>query len=103
MIDVGVSALAAGCGLLQVINLAHCVQVTDAGVTALSHGCCQGVRRAFDCFLSNSLYKTDYNFHIESKRKSPKGALSLVELYSHNIVNIVHHVCSRQLKQSMEH
>ena len=38
--DAGVTALSHGCGQLQSINLTNCL-VTDAGVTALSHGCGQ--------------------------------------------------------------
>ena len=40
---------------------------------------------------------------LRKRNGRPKGALSLVELYSHCIMNVVHHICSRQLKQSMEH
>ena len=35
MTDVGVSALGAGCGQLQSINLHGCSKVTDAGVSVL--------------------------------------------------------------------
>ena len=39
--DVGITALATGCGRLQTINIGGCRLVTDAGVTALSHECGQ--------------------------------------------------------------
>ena len=39
--DAGVSALGAGCGQLQSINLLSCCMVTDAGVSALAAGCGQ--------------------------------------------------------------
>ena len=39
--DVGVSALAAGCGQLQSIVLQGCSLVTDIGVSALGAGCGQ--------------------------------------------------------------
>ena len=39
--DAGVSALGAGCGQLQSINLVGCNEVTDAGVSALGAGCSQ--------------------------------------------------------------
>ena len=41
VIDTGVSALGAGCGQLQSINLGGCRLVTDAGVSALGAGCGQ--------------------------------------------------------------
>ena len=41
MTDAGISALSAGCGQLQSINLAGCNNVTDAGILALSAGCGQ--------------------------------------------------------------
>ena len=37
--DAGVTALGAGCGLLQSINFWDCNKVTDAGISALSAGC----------------------------------------------------------------
>ena len=39
MTDVGISALGAGCGKLQSIDLGGCFKVTDAGVSALGAGC----------------------------------------------------------------
>ena len=39
--DVGVSALAHGCGQLHTIHLTGCEHVTDIGVSALAHGCGQ--------------------------------------------------------------
>ena len=39
MTDAGVSALGAGCGQLQDINLDGCNKVTDTGVLALGAGC----------------------------------------------------------------
>ena len=39
--DASVSALARGCGQLQRINLKCCKKVTDAGVSALGAGCSQ--------------------------------------------------------------
>jgi hypothetical protein len=36
---------------------------------------------------------------LRKRNGRTKGAISLVELYSHNLMNIVHHICSRQLKQ----
>ena len=41
MTDAGVSALVAGCGQLQSIDLTFCGKVTDAGVSALGAGCGQ--------------------------------------------------------------
>ena len=41
MIDVGISALSAGCGQLQSIDLGGCDKVTDAGTSALGAGCGQ--------------------------------------------------------------
>ena len=41
MTDAGISALGAGCGQLQSINLRVCDKVRDAGVTALGAGCSQ--------------------------------------------------------------
>ena len=41
MTDAGVSALVAGCGQLQNIDLGYCDQVTDAGISALGAGCGQ--------------------------------------------------------------
>ena len=41
MTDASISALSAGCGKLQSINLEGCRSVTDAGVSALSAGCGQ--------------------------------------------------------------
>ena len=39
--DVGVSALAHGCGQLLSIDLRGCTDITDIGVSALAHGCSQ--------------------------------------------------------------
>ena len=39
MTDAGISALGAGCGQLQSINLSCCSKVTDAGIIALGAGC----------------------------------------------------------------
>ena len=41
MTDAGVSALGAGCGQLQSIDLSYCPMVTDAGISALGAGCGQ--------------------------------------------------------------
>ena len=41
MTDAGISALGAGCGKLQIINLSCCRKVTGAGVSALCAGCGQ--------------------------------------------------------------
>jgi Leucine Rich repeat len=39
--DIGVSALSHGCGQLQRISLYGCKKITDVGVLAVSHGCGQ--------------------------------------------------------------
>ena len=39
MTDAGVSALGAGCGQLQSIDLSGCDKVTDAGISSLGAGC----------------------------------------------------------------
>ena len=36
--DAGVSALGHGCGQLQSVDLSFCINVTDAGISALGHG-----------------------------------------------------------------
>ena len=41
MTDAGVTALSHGCGQLQSINLVGCYELTDAGVIALDAGCGQ--------------------------------------------------------------
>ena len=41
MTDAGISALGAGCGQLQSINLSDCDKLTDAGISALGAGCGQ--------------------------------------------------------------
>ena len=41
MTDAGISALGAGCGQLQRIDLFFCYKVTDAGISALGAGCGQ--------------------------------------------------------------
>ena len=41
MTDAGISALGAGCGQLQSIDLGCCTEVTDTGISALGAGCCQ--------------------------------------------------------------
>ena len=39
--DAGISALGHGCSQLQSIRLEGCHRVTDAGISALGHGCGQ--------------------------------------------------------------
>ena len=51
MTDAGVSALGAGCGQLQSINLSYCDQVTNAGISALGAGCGQLQRIVSDRVL----------------------------------------------------
>ena len=41
MTDAGISALGAGCGQLQSIDLGDCEKDTDAGISALGAGCGQ--------------------------------------------------------------
>ena len=59
MTDAGISALSAGCGQLQSIDLTGCAKVTDAGISALSAGCGQlrsidlkGCREVTDALIS---------------------------------------------------
>ena len=47
--DAGVSALGAGCGQLQSIDLSYCCMVTDAGVLALVDRCSQLQRYNLTC------------------------------------------------------
>ena len=50
MTDAGVSALGAGCGQLQSIDLRGCCEVTDVGVSVLGAGCGQlQVINLFNC------------------------------------------------------
>ena len=37
--DAGVSALGAGCGLMQSVDISGCNKVTDAGMSVLGAGC----------------------------------------------------------------
>ena len=49
----------------------------------------------------NASVRTRDVWVLQWRCASAASALSLVELYSHWIMNMVHHICSRQLNKSM--
>jgi hypothetical protein len=83
--DIGLLALALGCGQLHTIDLSGCEGITDIGLSALGHGCGQLQTINIHGCLSNSAVYQPWAMDVVCYRESISIVVkvSQMKVYQH--------------------